>query len=214
MVKHLYLSVVTYSYAEVIACTALDNGQFEIKLENTPFHTQGGRQPSDTGYIAESEVVHVGVENGTIIHLCKSAVALGRVYAKVDIQARRLHSRLHSAGHLIGHIVESYGWQPIKAQHWPNNSKVQFLVTQNSEPVDSMYLETRLQAFIDADLAAKITLNENGFREIQFGELNAYPCGGTHVLSLSEIGNVKIIKMEMKKDKLTVHYALATSISG
>ena len=76
-----------------------------------------------------------------------------------------------------------------------------------------MYLETRLQAFIDADLAAKIVLNENGFREIQFGELNAYPCGGTHVLSLSEIGNVKIIKMEMKKDKLTVHYALATSIS-
>lgn len=214
MVKNLYLSGVTESYVEVMACTLLKNGQFEIKLENTPFHPQGGGQPSDTGYIAESEVLHVAFKNGAIVHLCNRAVALGQVYAKVDIQSRQLHSRLHSAGHLIGHIIETYGWQPIKAQHWPNDAKVQFSATEKSELIDSIYLQTLIQMFVDADLPAKLTLNEAGFREIQFGELNAYPCGGTHVQSLSEIGPVDILKMEMKKGKLSVHYALTTGISG
>jgi Ser-tRNA(Ala) deacylase AlaX len=214
MVKNLYLSGVTESYVEVVACALLENGQFEIKLENTPFHPQGGGQPSDTGYIADSEVLHVAFKNGAIVHRCNRAVALGQVYAKVDIQSRQLHSRLHSAGHLIGHIIETYGWQPIKAQHWPNDAKVQFLATEKSELIDSVYLQTLIQMFVDADLPAKLTLNAAGFREIQFGELNAYPCGGTHVQSLSEIGPVDILKMEIKKGKLSVHYALTTGISG
>lgn len=210
MEKNLYLSAITESYVEVIACTASENGQFKLELDKTPFHPQGGGQPCDTGYISKSEVMHVAFDDGKIIHLCKQAVALGQAYAKVDIQRRQFHSRLHSAGHLIGHILENYGWRPIKAQHWPSDARVQFVATENCQSIESVYLETLIQTFVNADLPTEQTINENGFRQIQFGELKAYPCGGTHVQSLFEIGTVEILKMEMKKGKLTVHYALAT----
>jgi len=43
-------------------------------------------------------------------------------------------------------------------------------------------------------------------REVSFGELPAYPCGGTHVRSLSEIGQVEVLSISEKKGTLTVSY--------
>ena len=214
MEKSLYLFGISEHKVEVLACEPCENNYFKVILNQTPFHPQGGGQPSDVGRIAASEVLHVTYEEGNIIHLCKQAVALGQAYAKVDDAQRQFHSRLHSAGHLIGHLVETFGWQPVKAQHWPNDAKVQFKATENSQAVDQIVLQSLLQQYINKDLPAKITMHENGFREIAFGHLSSYPCGGTHVQSLAEIGEIEIIQCETKKGKLSVHYALATEHSA
>lgn len=214
MEKNLYLYGITEHEVEVLSCEQLANENFKVVLNQTPFHPQGGGQPSDVGTIAESEVIHVAFENGNIIHECKQAIPLGHVSAKVNQQQRHLHSRLHSAGHLIGHIVEAYGWQPTKAQHWPSDAKVQFIATENNEEIDSLHLKHLLKQAIEADRPAKITINNTGFREIAFGHFNAYPCGGTHVQSLVEIGEIEIQKIEIKKGKLTIRYGLALGHAG
>jgi Ser-tRNA(Ala) deacylase AlaX len=214
MEKNLYLFGITEQDVEVISCEQLENLHFKIVLNQTPFHPQGGGQPSDLGTINESEVMHVSFENGNIIHECKQAVPLGQVYAKVNQQRRHFHSRLHSAGHLIGHIVETYGWQPIKAQHWPSDAKVQFIATEKSEEIDPIQLKSLLKQSIEADLPAHISINKDGFREIVIGHFSAYPCGGTHVQSLAEIGEIEIQKIEIKKGKLSIRYALEAGDAG
>ena len=45
-----------------------------------------------------------------------------------------------------------------------------------------------------------------GAREIGFGDLPAYGCGGTHVWSLKELGTVTIAPLSLKKGTLSVHY--------
>jgi Ser-tRNA(Ala) deacylase AlaX len=49
------------------------------------------------------------------------------------------------------------------------------------------------------DLPRHLTF-EDGLRQVGFGSLPAYPCGGTHVASLSEVGSVTIAEVKIKKD--------------
>jgi len=50
---------------------------------------------------------------------------------------------------------------------------------------------------------------EDGTREVGFGELPAYACGGTHVQALSELGQVSILALSEKKGALSVRYEIA-----
>ena len=45
-------------------------------------------------------------------------------------------------------------------------------------------------------------------RQIGFGDLPAYGCGGTHVATLGELGAIAITGVKMKKGQLIVKYAL------
>ena len=49
---------------------------------------------------------------------------------------------------------------------------------------------------------------EDGIREVGFGELPAYACGGTHVQALGELGQVTILAVAEKKGTLSVRYSL------
>jgi len=49
---------------------------------------------------------------------------------------------------------------------------------------------------------------EDGTREVGFGELPAYACGGTHVQALGELGQVTILALSEKKGALSVRYSL------
>ena len=46
-------------------------------------------------------------------------------------------------------------------------------------------------------------------KQVGFGELPAYPCGGTHVARLAELGDIVISQIKMKKGQLVVSYTLA-----
>ncbi len=111
--------------AEVLDCSPRDH-EFAVVLHATLFHPQGGGQPCDTGWIGESQVLRVVQEGPQIVHYVDRPVALGTAAISVDAQRRQLNARLHSAGHLIGHFAETRGWTPIKAHHWPGESRVQF----------------------------------------------------------------------------------------
>ena len=80
---------------EVLRCTPHEDG-FAVVLNATPFHPQGGGQPSDTGWIADSEVVKVLQEQDAIVHYLKQPVLPGPARAEVDATRRHLNARLHS----------------------------------------------------------------------------------------------------------------------
>ncbi|MFJ7798042.1 alanyl-tRNA editing protein [Pseudomonas sp. NPDC096950] len=189
---------------EVLDCTPHEN-EFAVVLRATLFHPQGGGQPFDTGWIGESRVLRVVQDPDRIVHYVDQPVKLGMTQIRVDEPRRRLNTRLHSAGHLIGHFVQALGWMPIKAHHWPGESRVQFKPAESAAEVDIEAVQHGIEQWIAHDLPRLTSLRE-GAREIGFGELPAYGCGGTHVRSLRDLGTVTIDSLSQKKGTLSVNY--------
>lgn len=193
----------------VLSCTQRPDGRYLVFLDASPFHPQGGGQPSDIGYIDDIPMLYASMKDGVITHLCENMLTLGKHVAKVNEQERNLHSRLHSAGHIIGHVMERLGWQPVEAHHRVDDARVVFQVsTENHELPAVADLECLCHEFIASDVKRKVEIDSNGFRYVAFGDCHPYGCGGTHVKSTKEIGEVKITAIAIKKNRLTISYAL------
>ncbi len=191
---------------EVLSCIAHEE-QFAVILQSTIFHPQGGGQPFDTGWLGDSQVLRVIQADEHVVHYVDRPLEPGPVTARVDEQRRALHTRLHSAGHLIGNAGERLGWMPIKAHHWPGEGKITFIRGQAAHPLDAEMLQLQVNQWIAAGYSRQTTVEE-GSREVGFGELPAYACGGTHVQTLSELGPVTILALSEKKGALSVRYSL------
>jgi len=189
---------------EVLDCTPCEN-EFSVVLRATLFHPQGGGQPSDTGWIGNSQVLRVIQDPDRIIHFVDQPIPPGMTPIRVDGERRQCNTRMHSAGHLIGHFIQAKGWMPIKAHHWPGEGRVQFKALECAQDVDAQIIQLGLEQWITEDFPRLTSLRE-GAREIGFGELPAYGCGGTHVRSLKELGTVTIASLSLKKGTLSVHY--------
>ncbi|CNI26693.1 serine-tRNA(Ala) deacylase AlaX [Yersinia vastinensis] len=194
-------------HAEVLSCTP-ENEQFAVILQATIFHPQGGGQPSDTGYIGDNRVLRVVQQQGQLIHYLENPIALGRHYASVDSERRSLNTRMHSAGHLIGNIGEAYGWLPVKAHHWPGEGRVSFKRTENPQSINIDIVQTAVDDYIRQDCPRKISV-QGDFREVGFGMLPAYACGGTHVSSLQVLGEVAVLSMTEKKGIMSINYTVS-----
>ena len=191
---------------EVLECTPCED-EFAVELRATLFHPQGGGQPYDIGWIGESQVLRVLQDPDRIIHYVDRPVDIGMTLIRVDEQRRRFNTRMHSAGHLIGHFVQAMGWAPIKAHHWPGEGRVQFKPTDCAQEIDSPTVQKGIDHWLADDLPRLISLRE-GAREIGFGDLPAFGCGGTHVRSLKDLGVVTINSISQKKGTLSVQYSV------
>ncbi|PWK44897.1 alanyl-tRNA editing protein [Pseudomonas sp. B21-040] len=191
---------------EVLECTPHEN-EFAVVLRATLFHPQGGGQPFDTGWIGDSQVLRVVQDPDRIIHFVDQPVKPGMTQIRIDEERRQFNTRMHSAGHLIGHFVQARGWMPTKAHHWPDEGRVQFKALESAQELDVESVQLGIAQFIGQDWPRLTSLRE-GAREIGFGELPAYGCGGTHVRSLKELGTVTIASLSLKKGTLSVHYSV------
>ncbi|HID9182042.1 TPA: alanyl-tRNA editing protein [Klebsiella quasipneumoniae] len=203
-----YTSDATDGRAQIIACTAEADGRYAIELDQTLFHPQGGGQPADRGWIAGQAVETVIVRGDSVLHILSQPLPLGEVEMRIDASARHLHARLHSAGHLLGLAGEQLGWQPVKAHHWPGEGRIAFTGGNHAVIPDASALLSQVKAWQAQDLPRQVIFAE-GLRMVGFGELPAYPCGGTHVARLAELGDILISQIKMKKGQLVVSYSLA-----
>ena len=192
---------------EVLSCTPHED-QFAVILQSTIFHPQGGGQPFDTGWLGDSAVLRVTQEADRVVHYVDRPLEPGPITARVDEQRRALHTRLHSAGHLIGNVGETLGWMPIKAHHWPGEGKITFIRGEAAQAMEAETIQHHVNQLIAADYPRHMNL-EDGTRQVGFGQLPAYACGGTHVQTLGELGQVTILALSEKKGALSVRYEIA-----
>lgn len=192
----------------VLSCRKTQEGLWAVVCDRTVFHPQGGGQPSDIGWINEVVVRKVIHTPEAIVHLCEAALG-GEVSMAVDAKTRRLNSRLHSAGHIIGFVGDEHGWHATKGNHFPGESRVVF-EPENPKAIqltEAEVLQSEVKALISKKLERRIT-EIDGLRYLTWGDLRAYPCGGTHVANTEEIGKVTISKIKMKKGQISVSYSL------
>lgn len=100
------------------------------------------------------------------------------------------------------------GWQPVKAHHWPGEGRITFASRNSAALPDASALLALVKAWQAQDLPRQVTFAD-GMRKVGFGELPAYPCGGTHVARLAELGDIVISQIKMKKGQLVVSYTTA-----
>ncbi|NIE74128.1 alanyl-tRNA editing protein [Pantoea sp. Ap-967] len=194
--------------AQVVSCTAQEDGRFRVTLDRTLFHPQGGGQLADRGSIAGVQVEEVINIEGDVAHIVGRHIPVGAVEIAIDPETRALHARLHSAGHLIACVGQSLGWLPSKGHHWPGECRVVFERQSDSEPLTGEVVEEAVNALIELDAPRHLS-NQEGVRSVCFGTLPLHGCGGTHVASTGVVGRIKVLKFKEKKGLLSVHYDVA-----
>ena len=204
--------------AEVVAVD--ENG---IVLNRTVFYPLGGGQPGDTGTLAwdGGSVPIVDTRygsDGTIRHIVADGVASPpagtAVHADLDWERRYRHMRMHTAMHLLGSVLK-YGVTGgnISAE----KSRLDFdmedtvdkeavgaalseLVAQD-HPVSCRWItedELDAQPELVRTMSVQPPRGKGSVRLLEIAGVDLQPCGGTHLRSTSEVGAVRIGKVEKK----------------
>ncbi|KAH7411568.1 alanyl-tRNA synthetase-like protein [Phaeosphaeria sp. MPI-PUGE-AT-0046c] len=150
---------------------------------------------------------------------------------QIDIGKRLLHSRIHTAGHVIGLAINQLVKESVlpsdlrdgKASHYPGAAFVEFAGLIPGPAKDA--IQARVDDMVARDMGVSIHFwteaharthctgvlesfksDADGVRVVEIGDVGSYPCGGTHVLRLSECGKVVVRGIKRQKGVSKVSY--------
>ncbi|TQV88391.1 alanyl-tRNA editing protein [Aliikangiella coralliicola] len=202
------------------------NDRGGIILDQTVFYPTGGGQPGDSGVFETStgsiqiattvkdketgHVVHVPAENQPAPQVNE------KVSVKIDWERRYKHMRMHTALHLLcstvpcgvtgGQINETKGRLDFDIGEFTLDKekiteKLNQLIKEAHEVTFSWISDEELEQ--NPDLVRTMSVQpprgSGKVRLIKVGEnIDLQPCGGTHINNTSEIGAVKVAKIENK----------------
>jgi misacylated tRNA(Ala) deacylase len=211
------------SYLRECTATVLTSDGESIELDRTVFYPLGGGQPGDTGTISwdggSVRVVDTRYDDGGAIrHVVEEGSELPEtgctVTAVLDWDRRYLHMRMHTALHLLGSVLQ-YGVTGGNIS--ATKSRLDF---DMEDTIDKEQVNADLQALVaanhavscrwitDAELDAQPELvrtmsvqppkGAGRVRLLEIEGVDLQPCGGTHLASTGEVGDVRIGKVEKK----------------
>ena len=197
-----------------------------IRLDRTVFYPMGGGQPGDTGTLVfpDGEVVKIidtvkGEQPGEIVHVTENTIADAVVgsslVARVNWERRYLLMRTHTCLHLLGAVIPA-GVTGGSVRE--GSGRLDFDLPDSTLDKDHITAElTRLIAedhaiktrwITDEELAdhpelvrtmsVKPPIGQGRVRLLHIEDVDLQPCGGTHVGRTSEVGKVRVKKIEKK----------------
>ncbi len=207
-----------------------------VVLDKTAFYPKGGGQPWDEGYMIKNgkkfKVVYVGKFSGEISHeLEKPGLKEGDIVScEIDWERRYTYMRYHTACHLVSNILYRRANAKITGNQieldkarmdfsMENYSpeKLQTFVEESNEIIKQdlpITVETMSRADVLeepelARLAVGLPKNLQEFRIVKIGEIDKQVDGGTHINSLSEIGEIEMTKTVNKgKNNRRLYFVL------
>jgi alanyl-tRNA synthetase len=194
-------------------------GDRKVTVEPVIFHPDEGGQPPDKGRIGESEVLAVEVTDGGIVHTLDKSLSDGKHVARVDRQHRLRVARRHTAQHIISGIAEKrFGLKTVGVHIGLEGCTVDFdkkidFETAQAIERDSMEVVTEnipVETSFDAG-DARTRFDLKGIepamvRVVKIGDYDASACCGTHVLRTGDIGIIRILDIESKKNGTRVSF--------
>ena len=206
-----------------VVSAILDDG---VVFESTIFYPLGGGQPGDTGALTIGGTTYRVIDTRyaddktTIIHLLDtedlSAIHVDDMAElELDWERRHRHMRMHTSMHLMCHLITA---QATGGSIGESASRIDFDL--QGQVVDKEALTTAMNELIRKDLPVSIgsitdqELDQNpglvrtmsvqppkgqgSVRTISIEGIDYQPCGGTHVQSTGEIGEVVVSKIKSK----------------
>ena len=213
------------SYQRTITTTVTAIADDWVEFEATIFYPLGGGQPGDQGTLSShaANVKIIDTRKGetpdSISHQLESSdhqLSLGdEVTLELDWERRYKHMRMHTCMHLLGSLIPV----PVTGGSvGAEKSRLDFDIGDNQ--LDKEDLTTRLNALIQAgtDLSLESITDEEldnnpglvrtmsvqpprgagTIRMVRVGDIDYQPCGGTHIKNTSEIGPIRVSKIENK----------------
>ena len=194
-------------------------GDRRVTIDPIVFHPDEGGQPPDRGRIDQCDVLNVEIIDGRIIHTLDKPLSDGKYIARVDSRHRLCVARRHTAQHIISGIAEKrFGLKTVGVHIGPESCTVDFDKKIDFETVqaierDSMQVVTENipveTVFNDTNVRSRFDLNEiesDMIRVVKIGDYDASACCGTHVRRTGDIGIIRIIDIESKKNGTRVSF--------
>jgi len=192
-----------------------------IVLDKTAFYPKGGGQPWDEGYLSREDekfkVVYVAKFSGEISHEVEiSGLKEGDIVScELDWKRRYTYMRYHTACHLISNLLFRRANAKITGNQIElDKARMDFSMDDYSPEKLRTYIEeaneiikqnlpitiatmSRVAVLEEpalARLAVGLPKNLQEFRVVKIGDIDKQVDGGTHVNSLSEIGEIEMTK--------------------
>lgn len=203
------------------------NDRNGIILDQTVFYPTGGGQPGDSGTLTMEDGTEISIATTVkgdsadeIVHVPAEGEPLpavgSRVAVKINWDHRYLHMRMHTAMHLMCSVVPC---GVTGGQVGAEKSRLDFDIGETvldkeaieaamneriaeDHPVSSQWVaDEELDA--NPDLVRTMSVQPprgSGYvRLMKIGDsVDLQPCGGTHVSRTSEIGPIRVAKIENK----------------
>ena len=211
------------SYLKELECKIVNKNNNQIILNQTIFYAKSGGQPGDTGTLSNNEndinIIDTTYDvEKNIIHITDKNINFEineKIRGKINWKTRYKHMRMHSALHLLCSIIP---FDVTGGQIGYDKSRLDFNV-QDSK-IDKEEIQLRINEIVKQDhqisyqwitneeldkqpdlvrtMSVKPPRTTNKIRLVKIGNVDIQPCGGTHVKSTKEIGEIKIEKIENK----------------
>ncbi len=196
-------------------------------LDRTVFYPMGGGQPGDTGILRSTDgtewpvVDTVKGNDGQVVHCLERApgsaelAVATRVQAVIDWERRYRLMRMHTTLHLLcalisadvtgGSIRDGSGRLDFDM---PQSTLDKEQLTDGLNRLVAAAHNVRTRWISDQELAANPQLvrtmsvqpprGQGWVRLLEIEGVDLQPCGGTHVANISEIGPLRVRKIEKK----------------
>ena len=214
------------AYCKSCEATVVGADDQGIRLDRTVFYPTGGGQPGDTGFLrlTSGETIRIvdtrkGTDHEDVVHIPEPGVSLPAtgtiVTAEIDWEPRYRRMRIHSCLHLLCAVITG---DVTGGQIGDGKGRLDFNLPDTS--LDKEEITANLNRLIaedhavgsrwisDDELAANPQLvrtmsvkppsGGGRVRLLEIDGVDLQPCGGTHVARTSEIGPVRIAKIENK----------------
>ena len=210
------------SYLKSCSATVTACGDGFVRCDQTIFYPLGGGQPGDTGSLTwdggEARIVDTRYVDGDIAHLLEDGASMPEVGTSaelaIDWDRRYRHMRMHTAMHLLGTVLQ-YGVTGGNISE--EKSRLDF---DMEDTIDKEAVGTALAELVAGDhpvscrwiseeeldanpelvrtMSVQPPRGRGAIRLLEIEGIDLQPCGGTHLRSTSEVGAVRIGKVEKK----------------
>jgi misacylated tRNA(Ala) deacylase len=200
----------------------------EIMLDRTVFYAASGGQPGDCGMLLTGSGDSIRIDGANYLDREKTAIAHSPassgglvlkpgepVRALIDWDVRYARMRMHTALHLLSAVLPfpvtggAVGDREGRLDFdIPESGLDKEGITRRLAEMIAAGAQVRARWITDAELEAQPTLVKTmsvkppmGSGRVRLIEIVGYdlqPCGGTHVRSTDEIGDVRVTQIEKK----------------
>jgi alanyl-tRNA synthetase len=229
--RRYYQDAYTTQFQARITARPVINGRPALVLDQTYFYPESGGQPADQGQIDGRPVIDVQIrpEDGAVLHFLAQAEELwaDTINASINWERRFDHMQQHTGQHILSQAFIQIAAAETAGFHLGTEAVTIDLdrtavsgaqVEQAEQLANQIVWENRPIRIHELSFAAaalglngltmrKIPpLAEETVRVIEIDDFDLTACGGTHVRHTGEVGLIKIIRLEKRRDQLRVEF--------